>query len=247
MPAVTDDRPDPVWRPGRPVPLGAILGILRHGASDPAYQRDPDGSIWRACRTPLGPVTLRVEARAALGEVVGHGLGPGRAVGARRAAPAARRRGRPDRVRAAARAGAPGASAGSPAWRVPQSGPGVGVARGGRGRAAGDRAGGVPRAGGCCCCGTGSSRRDPVPSAACGCLRAPKQWAAIPSWEWLRAGVDPKRSADGGRGPRRGRPAGGDGRAARPGGRAGAARRTGRRGLDRGRGPAAGARRRRMR
>src|SRR5690349_15618013 len=63
------------WRPGRPVPLGAILGIYRHGANDPAYQRDPDGTIWRVSRTPAGPVTI--EMRASAGAVESRAWGPG--------------------------------------------------------------------------------------------------------------------------------------------------------------------------
>jgi len=41
-----------------PVDLGLTLGALAYGAANPCVQRDPDGSWWRATRTPLGPATL---------------------------------------------------------------------------------------------------------------------------------------------------------------------------------------------
>lgn len=55
------DRTDSVVLTTRPHPdLRRTLGALRHGASDPAFRADPDGSVWRACRTPAGPATVRV-------------------------------------------------------------------------------------------------------------------------------------------------------------------------------------------
>ena len=65
------------WRPGRPVPLAAIVGTLRRGAGDPTFRYDR-GSVWRALRTPCGPATLHVVADAAAGQVHGVAWGPGR-------------------------------------------------------------------------------------------------------------------------------------------------------------------------
>jgi 3-methyladenine DNA glycosylase/8-oxoguanine DNA glycosylase len=42
---------------------------LRRGASDPSFQRDGDGTIWRASLTPEGAATLRITRRAALAEI----------------------------------------------------------------------------------------------------------------------------------------------------------------------------------
>jgi 3-methyladenine DNA glycosylase/8-oxoguanine DNA glycosylase len=42
---------------------------LRRGGADPAFQRDPDGDVWRASMTPAGPATLLIGLRAALGEI----------------------------------------------------------------------------------------------------------------------------------------------------------------------------------
>ncbi|MEU6760483.1 DNA-3-methyladenine glycosylase 2 family protein [Streptomyces sp. NPDC046685] len=49
-----------VWAPGGPVDLGLILGPLRRGSADPTFRTTPDGSVWKASQTPLGPATLRV-------------------------------------------------------------------------------------------------------------------------------------------------------------------------------------------
>ncbi|WP_405853990.1 DNA-3-methyladenine glycosylase 2 family protein [Streptomyces sp. NBC_00090] len=43
--------------------LGLTLGPLRRGPADPTFRVTPDGSVWRASRTPDGPGTLRVAVR----------------------------------------------------------------------------------------------------------------------------------------------------------------------------------------
>ncbi|MDF3301561.1 DNA-3-methyladenine glycosylase family protein [Streptomyces tropicalis] len=74
-------RPAPVpgrvrsWVPDGPLDLGLVLGPLRRGAGDPTFRAMPDGSVWRATRTPLGPGTLRVSLRA--GHARGEAWGPG--------------------------------------------------------------------------------------------------------------------------------------------------------------------------
>ncbi|MFB9376633.1 DNA-3-methyladenine glycosylase family protein [Kineococcus gynurae] len=65
------------WRPGRPVPVRTILSPLRRGGGDPTWRADADGSVWRATRTPAGPVTLRVRPDPAAGEVRAEAWGPG--------------------------------------------------------------------------------------------------------------------------------------------------------------------------
>ncbi|MEV5550258.1 DNA-3-methyladenine glycosylase 2 family protein [Streptomyces sp. NPDC052309] len=64
-----------VWVPDGPLELGLVLGPLRRGPGDPTFRAMPDGSVWRASRTPAGPGTLRVLARG--GEVRGEAWGPG--------------------------------------------------------------------------------------------------------------------------------------------------------------------------
>ncbi|MFJ7078280.1 DNA-3-methyladenine glycosylase family protein [Streptomyces sp. NPDC098781] len=64
-----------VWVPDGPLDLGLVLGPLRRGPGDPTFRATPDGSVWRACRTPAGPGTLRVTSRGS--EVRGEAWGPG--------------------------------------------------------------------------------------------------------------------------------------------------------------------------
>lgn len=63
------------WVPGVPLDLGLVLGPLRRGPGDPTFRAAPDGSVWRATRTPAGPGTLRVALRDE--EVRGEAWGPG--------------------------------------------------------------------------------------------------------------------------------------------------------------------------
>ncbi|MFF2654745.1 DNA-3-methyladenine glycosylase family protein [Streptomyces sp. NPDC058045] len=63
------------WTPPGPLDLGLVLGPLRRGGADPTFRALPDGSVWRACRTPEGPGTLRVsrDGEAVLGQAWGPG------------------------------------------------------------------------------------------------------------------------------------------------------------------------------
>ncbi|MFD5134363.1 DNA-3-methyladenine glycosylase family protein [Streptomyces olindensis] len=63
------------WVPDGPLDLGLVLGPLRRGPADPTFRAMPDGSVWRASRTPAGPGTLRVCAYG--GGVRGEAWGPG--------------------------------------------------------------------------------------------------------------------------------------------------------------------------
>ncbi|MFI0188257.1 DNA-3-methyladenine glycosylase family protein [Streptomyces sp. NPDC017082] len=63
------------WVPDGPLDLGLTLGPLRRGPADPTFRATADGSVWRACRTPAGPGTMRVRAYG--GEVTCEAWGPG--------------------------------------------------------------------------------------------------------------------------------------------------------------------------
>ncbi|QFZ75980.1 DNA-3-methyladenine glycosylase 2 family protein [Streptomyces fagopyri] len=63
------------WTPPGPLDLGLVLGPLRRGPGDPTFRAAPDGSVWRAGRTPAGAGTLRVAVRA--GVVRAEAWGPG--------------------------------------------------------------------------------------------------------------------------------------------------------------------------
>ncbi len=65
-----------VWRPGRPCPVGRLLGPLRRGAGDPTYHLDGEDH-WLGIRTPEGTATLRVRGEPALGEVHAEAWGAG--------------------------------------------------------------------------------------------------------------------------------------------------------------------------
>ncbi|MER8009385.1 DNA-3-methyladenine glycosylase 2 family protein [Streptomyces sp. NPDC094149] len=61
--------------PDGPLDLGLVLGPLRRGPGDPTFRAMPDGSVWRATLTPLGPGTLRVSVAG--GAVRGEAWGSG--------------------------------------------------------------------------------------------------------------------------------------------------------------------------
>ncbi|MFX4291171.1 DNA-3-methyladenine glycosylase 2 family protein [Streptomyces bohaiensis] len=48
------------WTPCEPCDPRRTLSVLRRGVGDPTFRSDPDGTVWRATRTPVGPATLRV-------------------------------------------------------------------------------------------------------------------------------------------------------------------------------------------
>lgn len=52
------------WNPVGPISISQTLGSHRRGHQDPTWKTESDGSIWRALRTPEGPVTLRIQQQA---------------------------------------------------------------------------------------------------------------------------------------------------------------------------------------
>ncbi|MTD15279.1 DNA-3-methyladenine glycosylase 2 family protein [Nakamurella sp. YIM 132087] len=68
-----------IWRPGRPVDLHSTLGPLRRGAGDPALRLGHD-EAWRVSTTPAGPATLHLRVRGGstdAAEVQATAWGPG--------------------------------------------------------------------------------------------------------------------------------------------------------------------------
>ncbi len=51
------------WCPDTAVDVTTVLAPLVRGTGDPAYV-EHDGVVWRTCRTPEGPATLRLQPRA---------------------------------------------------------------------------------------------------------------------------------------------------------------------------------------
>ncbi|MBB5788461.1 DNA-3-methyladenine glycosylase family protein [Jiangella mangrovi] len=66
------------WRPRGPVDVLATLSVHQRGPSDPAFQIDARGRVWRTCRPGGDPATVCI-ARAAGGEVTATAWGPGAA------------------------------------------------------------------------------------------------------------------------------------------------------------------------
>jgi len=65
-----------VWRPHLPVDVRRTLGPLRRGALDPCHRVEPDGAVWRTTLTPIGPASYRVANRG-LHEIACSAWGPG--------------------------------------------------------------------------------------------------------------------------------------------------------------------------
>jgi 3-methyladenine DNA glycosylase/8-oxoguanine DNA glycosylase len=187
------------WRPGREVDVTAVLAPLRRGAQDPAVRRGPGGEHWWATRTPAGTALLHLRPRPLDGVVLARAWGEGAEhvldgvpdlLGEaddpagfeplprhHRLVEAARRhRGwRVPRTRAVLEALAGAA--------VEQVVTGVEAHRGWRRllQVAGEPAPGAPAAPG----GPAAGMRVPPTAAA---------WRTLPSWEWLQAGVEQRRS-----------------------------------------------------
>ncbi len=172
--------------------LLAVIGGLRRGAGDPTFRRDPEGNIWRGIRTPQGLSTLR------LGLLAGSSLeatawGPG-ADWVLASVPAML--GAQDDVTGfvAHHPLVAEAARRFSGWRVPRTGlvlealiPSIIEQKVTGQEAFGSYRTLVRRYG----------ERAPGEGGERGLWVAPSAsaWARIPSWEWLRAGVDGARSA----------------------------------------------------
>lgn len=65
------------WVPGWPCSPEQVLRPQRRGAGDPTQRHEESGPIWRAMRTPQGPASLCVQARPATGDVQARAWGSG--------------------------------------------------------------------------------------------------------------------------------------------------------------------------
>ncbi|AIY01813.1 hypothetical protein ART_2214 [Arthrobacter sp. PAMC 25486] len=198
--AAATSAPPAVWDPGGSYSLQHTLGILARGPGDPTVALAP-GTAWLAFNTPTGPATLGITHRGT--ELHARTWGPG-AVHALAGVPAllgtyddwshfdspAFTESLPRRIREARRR--------HPALRLPATGrmvdalvpaileQKVTAIEAQRGYAT------LLRKFGSAAPGAGI-----VPGIPANLLVAPtpSQWAAIPSWEWHKAGVGPQRSA----------------------------------------------------
>ncbi|MEU6576158.1 DNA-3-methyladenine glycosylase 2 family protein [Streptomyces sp. NPDC046805] len=178
------------WVPEGPLDLGLVLGPLRRGPGDPTFRAMPDGSVWRASRTPTGPGTLRVSAYG--DEVRGQAWGPGaewlleqlpQLLGAADDPDAFAPR---HRIVALARHRRPGLRLTRTALVLESLIPSILEQKVTTVEAYRAWRLLVRRFG------------EPAPGPVDGrmwVMPAPRTWALIPSWEWHRAGVDDKRAS----------------------------------------------------
>ncbi|MER6674990.1 DNA-3-methyladenine glycosylase 2 family protein [Streptomyces sp. NPDC000983] len=178
------------WVPEGPLELGLVLGPLRRGPGDPTFRTTPDGSVWRACRTPLGPGTLRVALRGTT--VRAEAWGPGaewlldgvpRLLGAEDDPEAFVPR---HRVVALARHRRPGLRLTRTGLVLESLIPSILEQK-----VTVDEA---YRAWGALVRKYGEPAPGPAPERM-SVMPEPRTWALIPSWEWHRAGVDNKRAS----------------------------------------------------
>ncbi|HEX5427439.1 MAG TPA: DNA-3-methyladenine glycosylase 2 family protein [Pedococcus sp.] len=180
------------WRPARPTDVGLVVSAFRRGGGDPTFQSDRGDGWWLGLPTPAGPATLRLVQRDALGEVGATAWGAG-ATWALDQVPALLGDGddesgfvahHPQVARAASRYAA---------WHVPRSGL---VLHALVPAAIEQKVTGQEAFSGYRWLVRRFGSRAPGPGEQRGLWVAPDAagWAAIPSWEWLRASVDGARS-----------------------------------------------------
>jgi 3-methyladenine DNA glycosylase/8-oxoguanine DNA glycosylase len=179
-----------VWRPQLPVDVRRTLAPLRRGTGDPTHRLADDGAVWRTTCMPTGAATLRLTQRG-LHEVHAAAWGPGAGevvaglpdlLGGRDLAQGFQAR-HPLLAQLVARL---------PGLRIPRTGRVVEAlvpavleqkVTGKEARAAFRWL--VHRHG------------SPAPGPAPQGMQVPptaEVWRHVPSWDWHRAGVDPKRS-----------------------------------------------------
>lgn len=181
------------WAPGRPVPIEAILAVLRRGSGDPSW-RSAAGEVWRAVRTPDGPATVRyLRRREAAGDrVVATAWGAG-ATWVLDRLPEALGAGDDPADFTPRHTGLARAHRDHRHWRVGRSGLVIEVLVPAilEQRVTGKQAFGayrlLVRRYGEPAPGPGAERGLTVPPDVDG-------WLGIPSWEWVRAGVDAARA-----------------------------------------------------
>jgi 3-methyladenine DNA glycosylase/8-oxoguanine DNA glycosylase len=179
------------WRPGRPVDVAGTLGVLVRGAGDPTHRLQAGSGLWRTSRTPVGPVALHLRVVGDEVEASAWGSGASWAVDN---VPDLLGRADDDSDFAPAHPSVVDARRRRPGWRVPRTrlvmealAPAVIEQKVTGQEAFGGYRRLVRRFG----------ERAPGPAGEAGMVVPPSaaQWAAVPSWEWLQAGVDGARSA----------------------------------------------------
>jgi len=180
------------WRPGRPTAVGLIVSAFRRGGGDPTFQSDRGDGWWLGLPTPAGPATLRLVQRSELGEVEASGWGPG-AQWALDGVPSLLGADDDKADFVPRHPQVAGAHRRYAAWHVPRSRL---VMHALVPAAIEQKVTGQEAFGGYRKLVHRFGTRAPGPGEARRLWVAPtaQEWAAIPSWEWLRASVDGARS-----------------------------------------------------
>ena len=181
-----------VWVPGWPCVVTQVLGAQRRGIGDPTHRVDDAGRHWRAVRTPLGPASLCVQERPGESAVLGRAWGPGAQWALDTMPSLLGADDDPVDFVAHHRAVAEGHRR-HPHWRLGRTGrvmealvPSILEQKVTGKQAFGSFRELVLR--------HGEPAPGPVGSLRLHLQPTPDQIAAIPSWEWLKLGVDPARS-----------------------------------------------------
>lgn len=175
--------------------LDATLGVLRRGAGDPTSHREPGGAWWLARRTPDGSGTLRLAVRRDEGVVEARSWGPGAQWLLGRVPALLGADDDPSGFEPPAAPRLAAAAARFPGWRVPATGlivdslvPAIIEQRVTGAEAFASQRMLVHR--------FGSPAPGPTPPGGRVLRVAPSagEWRRVPSWEWVRAGVDSGRA-----------------------------------------------------
>ena len=179
------------WRPRHPTDLLQTVGVLRRGGGDPAFARDASGAVWRATRTVEGIATIRLSQPSG-DELRCEGWGPGAAAAVAQAPELLGDRDDPS-----------GFDPGLPLLdEAHRRNPGLRMARSAQVFEA--LAAAILEQKVITLQAHDSWRRlvakfgTPAPGPTPRPMRvvpSADQWRAIPSWEWHRAGVDPRRAS----------------------------------------------------
>lgn len=179
------------WQPRQPTDLLQTVGVLRRGGGDPAFVRDATGAVWRATRTSDGIATIRLR-QVSTDELWCEGWGPGAAAAVAQAPELLGDRDDPSDFD-------PQLAVLDDAHRA---NPGLRIARSAQVFEA--LAAAILEQKVITLQAHDSWRRlvtkfgTPAPGPTPRPMRvAPSadEWRAIPSWEWHRAGVDPRRAS----------------------------------------------------
>jgi 3-methyladenine DNA glycosylase/8-oxoguanine DNA glycosylase len=180
------------WRPAWPCAPDQVLRPQRRGTGDPTQRTDDAGRTWRAMRTPMGAASLCVQPLPREGVVLGRAWGPGAEWALDRMPALLGAEDDPSGFVAHHRAVARGVHI-RPHWRLGRTGlvmeslvPSILEQKVTGKEAFGSFRKLVQR--------HGEPAPGPVADLRLRVQPTPEVIAAIPSWEWLRLGVDPARS-----------------------------------------------------